>query len=130
MCAALGPQPVSNLDPTYHTPPKTKHTCELLAVEQVQAGERHVLEHLDVAWGNGVGRGRVRRNGEGSQESSLRAALRQHPLLILTPPTQPHPTHTPLTSELAAAVQNQARERHILEALDVACVYVEERGTA
>ena len=71
--AALGPQPVSNLDPTYHTPPKTKHTCELLAEEQVQAGERHVLEHLDVAWGNGVGRGRVRRNGEGSQESSCEA---------------------------------------------------------
>ena len=63
---ALGPQPVSNLlDPTYHTPPKTKHTCELLAEEQVQAGEFHVLEHLDVAWGNGVGGGRVRRNEEG-----------------------------------------------------------------
>ena len=61
----LGPQPVSNLDPTYHTLPKTKHTCELLAVEQVQAGERHVLEHLDVAWGNGVGGRRVRRNKEG-----------------------------------------------------------------
>jgi hypothetical protein len=56
---ALGPQPVSNLDPTYHTPPKTKHTCELVALVQVQAGERHVLEHLDVAWGNGVGEGRV-----------------------------------------------------------------------
>ena len=47
----LGPQPVSNLDPTYHTPPKTKHTCELPAVVQVQAGEFHALEHLDVAWG-------------------------------------------------------------------------------
>ena len=50
----LGPQPVSNLDPTYHTPPKTKHTCELAALVQVQAGEVHALEHLDVAWGNGV----------------------------------------------------------------------------
>ena len=49
----LGPQPVSNLDPTYHTPPKTKHTCEL-AVVQVQVGERHALEHLDVAWGGGA----------------------------------------------------------------------------
>ena len=45
----LGPQPVSNLDPTYQTPPKTKHTCELFAVVQAQLGERHVLEHLDVA---------------------------------------------------------------------------------
>ena len=61
----LGPQPVSNLDPTYHTPAKTKHTCELPALVQVQAGEFHVLEHLDVAWGNGVGGGRVRRNEEG-----------------------------------------------------------------
>ena len=52
---ALGPQPVSNLDPTYHTPPKTKHTCELFAVLQVQAGEFHALEHLDVAWGSGGG---------------------------------------------------------------------------
>ena len=52
---ALGPQPVSNLDPTYHTPPKTKHTCELDTVEQVQAGEFHALEHLDVAWGSGDG---------------------------------------------------------------------------
>ena len=60
-------------------------------------------------------------------ESCLGVALRQHPLLILTPPTQPHPTHTPLTSELAAAVQDQARERHVLEALDVACVYMEEQ---
>ena len=67
---ALGPQPVSNLGPTYHTLPKTKHTCELLAVVQVQAGERHVLEHLDVAWGNGVGGGRVRRNEEGSRKGS------------------------------------------------------------
>ena len=123
---ALGPQPVSNLDPTYHTPPKTKHTCELLAVGQVQAGERHVLEHLDVAWGNGVGRGRVRRNGEGSQESSLRAALGQHPRLILTPPTQPHLIHTPLTSEVLAVGDVQVCERHVLEALDVACVYMEK----
>jgi len=46
---ALGPQPVSNLDPTFHTLPKTKHTCELPAVFQVHVGERHVLEHLDVA---------------------------------------------------------------------------------
>jgi len=53
--------------PTLPHPIKTKHTCELLAVVQVQAGERHVLEHLDVAWGNGVGEeGRVRRNKEGS----------------------------------------------------------------
>ena len=52
---ALGPQPVSNLDPTYHTPPKTKHTCELVAGGQVQAGEFHALEHLDVAWGSGGG---------------------------------------------------------------------------
>ena len=58
---ALGPQPVSNLDPTY---------CELLAVVQVQVDERHVLEHLDVAWGNGVGGGRVRRNKEGSRKGS------------------------------------------------------------
>ena len=56
----------------------------------------------------------------------LCAALGQHPLLILTPPTQPHPTHTPLTSELSAVVQVQACERHVLEALDVACVYMEE----
>ena len=53
---ALEPQPVSNLDPTYHTPPNTKHTCELVAVVQDQAGECHALEHLDVAWGNGVDR--------------------------------------------------------------------------
>ena len=53
---ALGPQPVSNLDPTYFTPPKTKHTCELVAVVQVQVGEFLVLEHLDVAWGSGRGR--------------------------------------------------------------------------
>ena len=53
-------------------------------------------------------------------------ALVQHPLLILTPPTQPHPTHTPLTSEVFAAVQPQACERHVLEALDVACVYMGE----
>ena len=49
MRAALEPQPVSNLDPTYHTPPNTKHTCELVAVVQDQAGECHALEHLDVA---------------------------------------------------------------------------------
>ena len=82
----LGPQPVSSLDPTYHTLPKTKHTCELIAVVQVQADEWHALEHLNVACGNGVGGGRVRRNGEGSQESSLRDGLGPHPLLILTPP--------------------------------------------
>ena len=46
---ALEPQPVSNLDPTYHTATKTKHTCELVAVVQVQAGEFHALEHHDVA---------------------------------------------------------------------------------
>ena len=61
---------VSNLDPTYYTTPKTKHTCELLAVVQVQAGEFHALEHLDVAWGNKVGAGRVRRNKEGSWKDS------------------------------------------------------------
>ena len=66
----LGPQPVPNLDPTYHTPPKTKHTCERVAAVQVQGGEFHVLEHLDVAWGNGVGGGRVRRNEEGSRKGS------------------------------------------------------------
>ena len=66
---ALGPQPVSNLDPTYHTLPKTKHTCEH-AVEQVQADEWHALECLDVAWGNGVGGGWVRRNEEGSRKGS------------------------------------------------------------
>ena len=44
-----GATPVSDLDPTYHTLPKTKHTCELSAFVQVQAGERHVLEHLDIA---------------------------------------------------------------------------------
>ena len=60
-----GATSVSNLDPTYHTLPNTKHTCELHALVQVQAGERHVLEHLDVAWGSGVGGGRVRRNEEG-----------------------------------------------------------------
>ena len=76
--AALGPQPVSNLDTTYHTPPKTKHTCETVAVIQVQAGEWHALEHIDVTWGNGVDGRRVRRNGEGSQESSLGDALGQH----------------------------------------------------
>ena len=63
---ALGPQPVSNLDPTDHTPPKTKHTCEVPAPVQLQGGERHALEHLDVAWGNRVDGGRVRGNGEGS----------------------------------------------------------------
>ena len=66
----FGATPVFNLDPTYHTPPKTKHTCELLAVVQVQVDERHVLEHLDVAWGNGVGGGTVRRNEEGSLKGS------------------------------------------------------------
>ena len=50
--------------------PKTKHTCELVAVVQVQGGEFHALEHLDVAWGNGVGGGRVRRNEEGSWKGS------------------------------------------------------------
>ena len=55
MDEALRPQPVSNLDPTYHTPPKTKHTCEVPAVTQVQAGEFHVLERPDVAWGSGDG---------------------------------------------------------------------------
>ena len=49
----LGPQPVSNLDPTYSTPSKTKHTCELSAAVQVQADEWHALEHVNVAWGNG-----------------------------------------------------------------------------
>ena len=72
---ALGPQPVSNLDPTYHTPSKTKHTFELVAVVQGQADERHVLEHLDVAWGNGVGEGRVRRKEEGSWKNSSGEAL-------------------------------------------------------
>jgi hypothetical protein len=72
---ALGPQPVSNLDPTYHTLPKTKHTCQPAAVPQVQVCEFHALEHLDVAWGNGVDGRRVRRNGEGSKESSLGDAL-------------------------------------------------------
>ena len=66
----LGPQPISNLDPTYQTPPKTKHTCELGAVPQVQADEFHALEHLDVAWSNGLGAGRVRRNKEGSWKGS------------------------------------------------------------
>ena len=70
LAEAPGPQLVSNLDPTYHTPPKTKHTCELVAVVQVQADERHVLEHLDVAWGNVVDGGRVRRNKEGSWKGS------------------------------------------------------------
>ena len=51
-------------------PYKTKHTCELVAVVHVQAGELHVLEHLDVAWGNGVGGGRVRRNEEDSWKVS------------------------------------------------------------
>jgi len=36
-------------------PYKTKHTCELVAVAQVQAGEFHALEHHDVAWGSGDG---------------------------------------------------------------------------
>ena len=66
----LGPQPVSNLDPNHHAPTKTKHTCELVAVPQVQAGEWHALECLDVAWGNGVGEGRVRRKEEGSWKGS------------------------------------------------------------
>ena len=84
---ALEPQPVSNLDPTYHTLPKTKHTCELAAEAQVQAGEFHALEHLDVAWeSGGEGKtwgemkkvpGKVPNKGEG---------LRQHPLPISTPP--------------------------------------------
>ena len=67
---ALGPQPVSNLDPNHHAPPKPKHTCELPAAVQVQAGEFHALEYLDVAWGNGVGEGRVRRKEEGSWKGS------------------------------------------------------------
>ena len=46
-----GATSVSDLDPTYHTLPKIKHTCEHVAVVQVQAGEFHALEHLDVAWG-------------------------------------------------------------------------------
>ena len=50
----LGATLVSNLDPTYYTPTKTKHTCEPEAALQVQAGELHVLEHLDITWGNGV----------------------------------------------------------------------------
>jgi hypothetical protein len=66
----LGATSVSNLDPIYHTLPKTKHTCELLAVAQLQVGERHALEHLDVAWGNGVGGRRVRRKEEGSWKGS------------------------------------------------------------
>jgi len=66
----FGATSVSNLDPTYHTLPKTKHTCELLAVVQVQADEWHALECLDVAWGNGVGGGRVRRNEAGSWKGS------------------------------------------------------------
>ena len=76
----LGPHPVSNLDPTYHTPSKTKHTCELLASEQVQADEWHALECLDVAWGNGVGEeGRARRNKEGSGKVSIKGnALGPH----------------------------------------------------
>ena len=65
-----GATPVSNLDPTYHTPPKTKHTFEILAVVQVQADEWHALEHLDVAWGNGVGGGWVWRNEEVSRKGS------------------------------------------------------------
>ena len=56
--------------PIYHTLPTTKHTCELVAVVQVQAGELHVLEHLDIAWDNGVGGGRVMRNEEGSWKGS------------------------------------------------------------
>ena len=67
---ALGPQPVSNLDPTNQTPPKTKHTCKLVAAVQVQAGEFHALEHLYVAWGNGVGGGRVRRKEDDSWKGS------------------------------------------------------------
>ena len=51
----MGPQPVSNLDPTYHTPLKAKHTCELVAAGQAHAGEFHVLERPDVAWGSGDG---------------------------------------------------------------------------
>ena len=47
--------PVSNLDPTYHTPLKAKHTCELVAAGQAHAGEFHVLERPDVAWGSGDG---------------------------------------------------------------------------
>ena len=67
---ALGPQSVSN-----HTSPNTKHTCELAAVVQDQAGECHALEHLDVAWGNGVDRWnleerRMKRNEEGSWKGS------------------------------------------------------------
>ena len=58
----------------------------------------------------------------------MREALGHRAPLILTPPTIPHPTHTPLTSELVAAAQDQARERHVLEVLDVACVYMEELG--
>ena len=90
-----GPEatPVSNLDPTYHTPPKTKHTCELAAETQFQAGEFHTLEHLDVAWGNGVDGRRVRRNGEGSQESSLGDALRHRVYNLSNAKSHSHSTH-------------------------------------
>ena len=89
---ALGPQPVSSLDPTFHTLPKTKHTCELAAVHQVQAGKFHTLEHLDVAWDNGVDGRRVRRNGESSQESSLGDALGPQPVSNLDPTYHIYPT--------------------------------------
>ena len=51
------------------TPP-TMPRLKVMALKQAQVGERHVLEHLDVAWGNGVGGGRVRRNEEGSRKGS------------------------------------------------------------
>ena len=94
---ALGPQPVSYLDPTYQTPPKTKHTCELVAFGQVQAGEFHALEHLNVAWG------RWRKGEEKRSRFQERFPLRMRPwglslFPILTPPTIPHPRpNTPVS---------------------------------
>ena len=123
MGEALRPQLVSNLDPTYHTPPKTKHTCEPGALAQVQDGESHALEHLDVAWGSGGGGNEgVMRNEEGSWEGSSNGALRpQHfaqsysawwltELAIFT-------SHT---FELLAVVEIQRCDGAVLEGVNVA----------
>ena len=80
------------LTPPTPTPPKTKHTCELAALVQDQVGERHALENLNVAWGNGVGGGRVGRNEEGFWEGSLGEVLgpqsvEPHSLPVLSTPT-------------------------------------------
>ena len=80
---------------------------------QVQAGERHVLEHLDVTWDNGVDGRRVRRNGESSEESSLGDALGPHPQQMSLLSALP-------TCELVALYKVELLDLHALKHLDVA----------